>query len=157
MRVLVLVVGIGTLVACHFGQSTERKRPNASPEVTAVAQRHSETESVRSAQPSEHSQAAAGSDALDEDCKAFLTGMGMRIAVSPEDDRLTSPVSAHMAKTRLPTPQNRRFLVSARSGHWVVCAVDIEALCHGKRPEFDTYHVGEKDGKMQILFIEAGI
>ena len=155
MRVSALIIGFVTVAACNHGQNMAKsKTSNSLPEATMTSRRN---EAVGSGDIQRRGDSSEDLSELNPKCKEFLAGIGMRVALSPADDELTSLVMAHMEKAKLPIPQNHRFLISSRDGHWAVCVVDLGALCRGERPRFDTYHVGEREGKLRILFVSAGI
>lgn len=92
----------------------------------------------------------------DESLEERFRGFGMRFARSPGDDRLTSLVTEHMRKAKVPLPPNPRFFISKRSDDWVVSVMDVDAIRHGKKPAGRSYHISDQNGELRILFGEAG-
>jgi hypothetical protein len=93
-----------------------------------------------------------------ENLERLFAGFGMRLARSPDDDWLTAIVQDHRRKFSRPLPRNCRFVISKRSDGWAVSVADIDALLRGERArEGDAYHIEDKDGRLRLLNIEAGI
>ena len=86
-----------------------------------------------------------------------MSGVGWRFAHSPEDDELTSIVEAFMIKANIPLPATHRFVIAKRKDGWGVFVVNFESFLRGDRLKFDTFHIGNKDGRPELLYIEAGI
>jgi len=102
-------------------------------------------------------QETASREASIKDLDRFMAGVGWRFAHSPEDDRLTTIVETFMKKAHHPLPENPRFVIAKRKDGWGVFVLDFEAFLRGERPQFDTFHIGNKGGRPQLLYIEAGI
>ena len=112
---------------------------------------------MNSRRKADNDQIVDAARSFDESLEEKFRGFGMRFARSPDDDRLTSLVTEHMRKAKVPLPPNARFFISKRSGNWVVSVMDIEAIRHGKKPAGFSYHISDQGGELRILFGEAGI
>ena len=87
-----------------------------------------------------------------------MAGFGMRLAHSPEDDRLTTTVEDHMRKARTPMPENHRFVISKRADGWAVSVCDIESFLTAERPRCEgEYHLEYKGGRLRVRYIEPAI
>ena len=87
----------------------------------------------------------------------ILPEFGWRLAHSPEDDRLTTIVKRFMNEAHIPLPDNSMFVISKRKRGWGISVLDFEAFLKGDRPQFDTYRIGYRRGRLELLYIEAGI
>jgi len=97
-------------------------------------------------------------EAAIKNIERLMAGFGMRLAHSPEDDRLTTVVDEHMRKARTPMPDNHRFVISRRTDGWAVSVCDIESFLRAERPRCEgAYHVEDSRGRLRLLYIEAAI
>ena len=100
---------------------------------------------------------AASREAGIKDFEHFMAGMGWRFAHNPDDDRLITIVETFMKKAHTPMPKNPRFVIARRKDGWGVFVLNFEAFLRGERQQFDTFHIGKKKGRPELLYIEAGI
>ena len=97
-------------------------------------------------------------EAAIKNVERLMAGFGMRLAHSPEDDRLTAIVEEHLRKARATMPDSPRFVISKRTDGWAVSVCDIESFLRAQRPRCEgAYHIEDKGGRLRLLYIEAGI
>lgn len=87
----------------------------------------------------------------------LLPPLGWRLARSPKDDQLTAIVKKHLKEAGRPLPDNPRFVIVKRDGGWGVFVMDFEAFLRGERPHFDTYRIGYRHGRLELLYAEVGL
>jgi hypothetical protein len=149
-----------SLAAMSFAALACAHRPDASPRndpSPAAAQAATGSCDGRGDANSSNEQGSASRDARIKDLEHFMSGVGWRFAHGPEDDELTSIVEAFMNKANIPLPANHRFVITKRKDGWGVFVVNFESFLRGDRLQFDTFHIGSKDGRPELLYIEAGI
>ena len=114
------------------------------------------TTSTDAAKPIEAGLAAQEADI--EKAERLMAGFGLRLARSPDDDRLTTIVQNHLRKMHKTLPASYRFVISKRRDGWAVDALDFEAILRGERPHSTgAYHIEDKAGRLKLLYIEADI
>lgn len=97
-------------------------------------------------------------DVAIKNVERLMTGFGMRLARSPEDDNLTAIAEEHMRKAHIPLPANHRFIISKRMDGWAISVCDIESFLRADRPHcVGAYHIEHKGGRMRLLYIEPPV
>jgi hypothetical protein len=154
---VVMLAGALVVAACSRGAKLAERNgssgtANERRNVTARAQ----PKNREAGGPGERATEARGSSKTE--CAKMMRDFGMRIAHSPDDDRLISFVKAHMKRTGITFPRRRDFVIWKRDGASVsVTVADVDEFCAGKKSQSPTYRVVEHADGYEVLYMEAQI
>ena len=82
----------------------------------------------------------------------------MRIAQSPQDEKVIETATTYMSKLGIELPRNHSFVIWKRNGkEFSVTVADVEEFCAGRKSQSATFRMIERSGQVEVLYMEAQI